>query len=179
LTLWLDPGRIKRELIPNQKLGAPLQKGRKYSIAVSGQWESAQGLAINRLHTKNFITTARDSISPQPLLWKLQLPKEGTLEPLTMTFNEALDYFLLQETVSILNNREEAVKGSIKLSGDEKSLQFVPQQKWQKGKHIIRVASYLEDLAGNSIERPFDRDIRLPKTATVKSFIDKEFEVKD
>ena len=26
LTLWLDPGRIKRDLQPNQKLGSPLQK---------------------------------------------------------------------------------------------------------------------------------------------------------
>jgi hypothetical protein len=179
LTLWLDPGRIKRELIPNQRMGAPLQRGKKYSIAVSGQWKSAQGIAMNGLHTKSFITTSRDSVPPKPYLWNVQPPQEGTAEPLTVILNDALDFFLLQETVSILNSREEKVKGTIKTSADENSFQFIPQQKWQRGKHTIRVASYLEDLAGNSIERPFDRDIRLPKTATVRSFIDREFEIRN
>ena len=27
LTLWLDPGRIKRDLQPNKKLGLPLELG--------------------------------------------------------------------------------------------------------------------------------------------------------
>jgi hypothetical protein len=30
ITLWLDPGRIKRDLQPNLKLGAPLQQSEKY-----------------------------------------------------------------------------------------------------------------------------------------------------
>ena len=32
LTLWLDPGRIKKDLIPNQKLGIPIKNGNSYEL---------------------------------------------------------------------------------------------------------------------------------------------------
>lgn len=177
LTLWLDPGRIKRELIPNQKFGAPLQKGKKYSIVVSGQWKSAQGLATGEIFTKDFITTNRDSVSPQPEVWKLQLPRRGSVEPLNVTPDEALDYFLLQETITILDSRAQRIKGIIKPVENEKSFQFFPKEKWQKGQYSLQVASYLEDLAGNNLERPFDRDIRSSQTAQAKGFFERKFEV--
>jgi hypothetical protein len=177
LTLWLDPGRIKRELIPNQQLGIPLKNGKRYSIVVSGRWKSAQGVAIGKPHTKDFIAFGRDSISPLPASWKLKVAPHGSMQPLLITLNEPLDYFLLQETITILDEKAQPVKGTVRPLQKETSFQFLPQKKWEKGQYHLRVASYLEDLAGNSIERVFDRDIRAPKTAPAGSFIEKSFEV--
>ena len=46
LTLWFDPGRIKRDLIPNQQMGNPLQDGEAYTLHVSGKWKSKNGFVI-------------------------------------------------------------------------------------------------------------------------------------
>ena len=46
LTLWIDPGRVKRDLIRNQKLGAPFEIGKKYKLIVSNRWQSLSGNAL-------------------------------------------------------------------------------------------------------------------------------------
>ncbi len=46
LTIWFDPGRIKRGLIPNRQLGNPLKKGERYRLAIFKRMERCAGLAI-------------------------------------------------------------------------------------------------------------------------------------
>ncbi len=46
LTLWLDPGRIKRDLQPNKSLGAPLTKGNRYTLVVSERWPDELGAGL-------------------------------------------------------------------------------------------------------------------------------------
>lgn len=43
LTLWLDPGRIKRDLGPHQWLGSPLRKNQVYQILISSAWKDQNG----------------------------------------------------------------------------------------------------------------------------------------
>ncbi len=66
LTLWLDPGRIKRDLIPNRALGNPLQKGKTYTLQISAFWRSAEGQALGRTTIKKFVVAERDNESPDP-----------------------------------------------------------------------------------------------------------------
>ena len=79
LTLWLDPGRIKRDLQPNKRLGTPLQTGVSYKVVVSTNWPDAQGATLARGATKSFVTVARDSLSPNPKQWTIQPPKQGSI----------------------------------------------------------------------------------------------------
>ena len=46
LTLWLDPGRIKRELQPNKLLGPPLIKGSHYQLLIDKDWQDAEGILL-------------------------------------------------------------------------------------------------------------------------------------
>ena len=39
LTLWMDPGRIKRDLGPNQLSGTPLQAGNTYTLIIKKNWK--------------------------------------------------------------------------------------------------------------------------------------------
>ena len=43
LTLWLDPGRIKKDLIPNKEKGIPIEDGSKYTITISKDLEDQEG----------------------------------------------------------------------------------------------------------------------------------------
>ena len=64
LTMWLDPGRIKRDLIPNLQKGNPLKKGQQYTLAVAGEWKDEEGLPLKASYTRKFFVGERDSTGP-------------------------------------------------------------------------------------------------------------------
>jgi hypothetical protein len=161
LTVWLDPGRIKRDLIPNRQLGNPLKKAKRYSLNIDGRWKDAQGLPLKQSYTKGFIVSTRDGTSPQPEKWVINIPVAETTGPLHLYFKEPLDYFLLMETIQVVNEKGDLVRGRFQIIDKEKGAEFTPEERWKAGKYRLRIASYLEDLAGNNLNRPFDRDTKL------------------
>ncbi len=175
LTLWLDPGRIKRDLIPNQEMGNPLKKGQQYILAVSPRWENVQGLPLQQAYSKKIFVAGRDSLSPQPGAWAIHSPKAESKDPLKVNAGEPLDYFLLQETMSIIDGQENIVRGTITISDKERGFEFNPAKSWKKGRYKIQVAAYLEDLAGNNLQRLFDRDIQKQPEKKVEEFFERGF----
>ena len=179
LTLWLDPGRIKRDLQPNQRLGAPLQVGAHYQFVVSANWPDQQGASLGQSTTKSFLTVQRDSLSPNPAHWHIHPPQTGSLQPLILSFNEPLDYSLLTETIRVLDTAGKPVMGSWRVGMNEKQSDFKPDKPWQTGQFRLRIESRLEDLAGNNLNRPFDRDITRNQSPTPpKSFVERPFWVR-
>ncbi len=178
LTLWLDPGRIKRDLIPNRKMGNPLQQGKQYTIHISNNWKDAQGLPLRQSFNRQFTAGNRDSISPQPEQWKLQLPAAKTNNKLTLYFGESLDYYLQLETIQVLNEEKKRVAGKKFILENGNGFSFSPEQPWQPGRYYLHVASYLEDLAGNNLNRLFDSDLQVKKIKGDQEFMEREFVIK-
>ena len=179
LTLWLDPGRIKRDLQPNKRLGTPLQTGVSYQVVVSANWPDTQGATLGRGTTKSFVTVPRDSLSPDPHQWAIQPPKQGSIDPLEITFGEPLDYSLLTETLHIIDEEGRALAGKWQPVNEERSGVFNPAMPWKAGPYRLKIESRLEDLAGNNLNRPFDRDITRKNTSpTTRPFVDILFRVK-
>ncbi|MVM33522.1 hypothetical protein GO755_26025 [Spirosoma sp. HMF4905] len=178
LTLWLDPGRIKRDLLPNKRLGAPLQAGSQYQLVVSSAWPDQQGATLAKPTTKSFLAVQRDSLSPAPAQWALAPPASGSVQPLEVAFGEALDYSLLAETLHVFNETGKPVSGSWQIGDNEKLSLFKPDAAWQKGQYRLRIEGRLEDLAGNNLNRPFDRDItRKELQKKSRSFVELAFSV--
>lgn len=159
LTIWLDPGRIKRDLIPNLEMGAPLERSQSYKLLVSPNWEAKNENALDQAYSKQFWVTHRDSISPIPGTWLIDTPTSNTLESLTIEFNEPLDYSLLKEVFSIKSENDSLIEGEYEIGPQEKSIRFVPNISWKPGEYRIQIESRLEDLAGNNLNRPFERDL--------------------
>lgn len=159
LTLWLDPGRIKRDLIPNQKLGNPLVRGRRYRFVVDHSWKSKAGKPLSRTVEKSFVVTSRDEQSPRPTLWRVSQPGAETSDRVSINFGETLDYSLLSDALYILNERQELITGEWIIGKEEKSILFIPVRPWSKGTYTLQVESRLEDAAGNNLTRLFDADI--------------------
>jgi hypothetical protein len=176
LTVWLDPGRIKRDLIPNRELGNPLVKGQKYALIVLPGWRDAAGAATTTEFRKNFVVTGRDSIGPDPENWSLSLPAKKTT-PLIVRFPESLDHYLVQETIRVMNISETEVPGRFITQRNDIGLSFYPEKPWMAGRYYLRVGGILEDLAGNNINRPFDRDLAAVTARQSKDFIDIPFSV--
>jgi hypothetical protein len=177
LTLWLDPGRIKRDLVLNRELGNPLKKSQSYQLVISADWKDTRGMNLFKTYTKNFTAGERDGQMPDINKWELVIPKAGTDEPLVIKTNEPLDHYLLTESVAVLDNKGKMLY-SKNVSGDkDRILKITPLPPWKAGKYQLLVKARLEDLAGNNLNRVFDRDIRKDKQQN-KEWFEREFVVK-
>jgi len=177
LTLWLDPGRIKRDLIPNKELGSPLKQGERYTLQVNKSWQSKNGVLLAKNYSKTFVTINRDEESPDPLTWKVVAPPSNEKQSLEIQFPQPLDYSLVKECVTILNSNGDVVAGEMAVSAEERILRFMPDEPWTKGTFALRIEGRLEDLAGNNLNRPFDRDTNKKNEGTTQEIFTKEFEI--
>ncbi len=159
LTLWLDPGRIKTDLIPNRELGLPLLKGHAYSIHFDSSWRSAQGKALKKSYNKSLVATIRDDKKPSVEDWKLDLPKASSRQALTLHFLEPMDAILITETIVIYDDSRNPVQTLVSVSNNEEKVSYIPTRKWKKGKYTLTVKSILEDLVGNNLNHLFDRNL--------------------
>ena len=171
LTLWLDPGRIKTDLIPNKELGLPIVNGNAYTINISKEFKDANGNPLNQNYSKTIVVKERDSKSPVMNTWIVKTPEANTQNELIIDFKESLDFALALETVKILNADEKVMDGSFTLSDKESILKFQPISEWENGNYTITVDSKLEDLAGNNLNHPFDRDLNADNNQIIETEI--------
>lgn len=178
LTLWLDPGRIKLDLIPNKELGNPLQQGVNYQLVVGKGWKSKQGVAMEATSSKAIYVTGRDDQSPDVQKWTLGIPATGTSEPLIVRFGEPLDRMLAEGAMQVVNDERVPVEGKIVVTEMDQSLQFNPVTAWSEGKYSLVVESRLEDLAGNNLNRLFEVDLsKTPTAKAAKESFEKNFRI--
>ncbi|NEU66717.1 Ig-like domain-containing protein [Spirosoma agri] len=179
LTLWLDPGRIKRDLIPNKRLGAPLHVGNHYRLAVSAGWPDEQGATLAKTTQKLFVTMQRDSLSPRPSHWTIHQPRTDSTQSLELAFGEPLDHSLLAEALHVSTKMGQPIPGKWTIVDEEKGALFKPDQPWKTGQYTVRIDGRLEDLAGNNLNRPFERDMtRKDNLATAYPFVELTFSVR-
>ena len=171
LTLWFDPGRIKRDLQPNLKMGPPLIKGNKYTLLIKKEWQDQDGIQLLDVFRKNFITTQRDSISPDLLDWGISIPKAGTKHNIIIDFKQPMDYLVAKNAIHILDKNKKEVAGTYDIQYGETELAFTPDSTWVKGDYYLQVEERLEDLAGNNLDHLFDNDI----THNTKKKSDREY----
>jgi len=177
LTLWLDPGRIKRDLQPNKAMGSPLQQGASYQILIRKDWRDVEGVPLANDYRQNFVVGLRDSLSPATESWKIHTPKPATTQPLKIELQESLDYVLLKNAVRIHDDKRNVINGDIEIGTEEKILVFIPSVAWNAGKYWVEVESRLEDLAGNNLNRLFDKDLSKPGKGEQKQVYKRSFHV--
>lgn len=159
LTVWFDPGRIKRDLPPHELLGLPLQAGQFYQLVVHQDWQDLNGNSLQENFIKQFRVVESDREMPKTANWKLNLPQSQSQEALIVDFKEPMDAALLEHSLVVLNEKNEMVTGIIELKNQEKVWHFTPIRAWQSGNYTIQIATILEDLAGNNLNRLFDRNV--------------------
>ncbi len=160
LTLWLDPGRVKTDLIPNKELGLPIQKDHNYTVTINPDWKDAQGQTLFRTYTKTLSVGNRDDEKPTTENWSIKKPKKDSNEPLTIQFKEPIDYFLAIESFTVLDSEKNNITGTFSLTNKEYELLFHPKQRLKSGTYYLSVETRLEDLAGNNLNHLFDTDLK-------------------
>ncbi len=159
LTILFDPGRVKQGLRPRQEVGSPLESGREYTLAVDREWPDAEGRPLREAFLKRFRVGPPDHELPALSKWRLRPPKSGGSEPLTVELPEPLDRALLEGLIDVTDPRGNSLPGSIQVGREETRWLFTPREPWKAGRYYLTVGATLEDLAGNTIERPFEVDV--------------------
>ncbi len=158
LTLLLDPGRIKRGLKPNELVGRAIVRGGEYTLRIDAQWVGAEGRELQDSYEKRFRAVPMDETVPDVTTWKTETPSAGTREPLRLRFPEPLDHALLSRVLTVVDATGTKLSGIVATAQNERLWEFVPAADWTAGPHAVEVETILEDLAGNSLGRPFEVD---------------------
>jgi hypothetical protein len=159
LTLLFDPGRIKRGLRPREEEGPVLEAGKQYALIVDRHWPDASGNPLSEAYRKEFMVGPPDETQPDPRRWKIERPAAGTRNRLVVSFPEPLDYAMLQRVINVTGSNDARIDGRVAVEAEERRWTFTPERPWGPGEHRLVVETTLEDLAGNSIERPFEVDL--------------------
>jgi hypothetical protein len=158
LTMTFDPGRIKRGLESNSKMGPPIAEGERYSLVVDRAWPDAQGLPLAADYRKDFRGGPALRMPPDPKQWHLTIPRAGTSAPLVIEFGRSMNYPLLQRMLQVAGPKGRTA-GTIAVNRNETEWQFTPRVPWPAGAHRLLVDADLEDVSGNRINQPFDIDV--------------------
>lgn len=155
LTLLINPGRTKRALGLSEALGPVLMPGRAYTLEIGKGLPDAHGWPLAETVRHRFKTGEFDREQPHVTDWKMTAPDAGRREALTVRFPEPLDHSLAQRVLGV-ERAGEVVPGQASLTEDSRTWSFVPEQPWGSGKYRLVAEGLLEDLAGNSLLRPFE-----------------------
>ncbi len=156
LTLFIDPGRIKREVKPLEEVGPALVNGRRFTLLISGSWKDANGSRMKQAFVKRFTVGPPDRDPPDPRRWAYQAPPIRTREPLAVDFAEPMDSALALRMLHVVDASGRPVPGQPFLAERERLWKFLPLHAWKAGRYTLVVESIIEDLAGNNIGRPFE-----------------------
>lgn len=158
LTMWIHPGRIKQGVNLREESGPVLHPGRVYRLVVTDSLRGLNGLPLETDFIRSLYVTDEDHDCPLPDRWKISVPVAGTRDPLTLNLRESIDHALLHRFITIYAG-DSRVTGDIEVTNNETIWSFTPKDPWGAEKHHVQIDGRLEDLAGNTPLRPFDRDL--------------------
>jgi hypothetical protein len=154
-TVFFDPGRQKRGILPNRQMGPSLVAGKSYTLVVLRKWTDGHGKPLRETFTRRFRVGPPDLSPIDYVRWRITAPVAGTRAPLSVVFPEPLDHGLLMRAIGVRRDGE-AVVGDVRVDGGEAHWTMTPADAWRPGRYELIALSILEDLAGNRIDRAFE-----------------------
>ena len=159
LTLFIDPGRIKRGVRPLEEIGPALEEGKRYTLVLDRDWKDSEGVPLKESFQKTFRVGPPLRQPIDPAEWRISSPASGSRAALTVTFPAPMDHALALRLMKVTRDSGEAVEGLTALENDEHRWTFTPTQPWRRGPHHLAVQTTIEDLAGNNIGKAFEVDL--------------------
>jgi hypothetical protein len=158
LTLFIDPGRIKRGVLPLEEVGPALESGKRYELAIDQAWPDATGSALKATFRKRFAVIEPDREAIDTKQWRIVSPKVMTMEPVKIDFGKAVDHALALRLIYVVRGTE-TIRGKKAVTDNERVWQLTPGEPWKAGEYHVAVQTTIEDLAGNNIGKPFEVDL--------------------
>ena len=93
-TVILDPGRVKREILPNRMMGRPLRRGETITLVVKKDWLDGRGVPLKSEFRRDYRVGPAIERPLNTAEWRIATPPAGTRDALTITFPAPLDHAL-------------------------------------------------------------------------------------
>jgi hypothetical protein len=174
-TLWLHPGRQKTGVNLNEDEGPVLIEGHRYQLRLKQSATTTDGHTLPSDAIYAFTAGPADHAMPDAHRWIVNAPQSGTCDPLTVMFDEPLDWSMLHTSIHLPAN---IATKSIAINDAGTQWQCIPQHAWQAGSYTIEIDPHLEDLAGNNLIQPFEVDTTTSGNASSNEPVKLSFEVK-
>jgi len=156
-TIFFDPGRVKKGILPNLQMGRPLEVGRSVTLVIKREWPDENGLPLKE-EFRRVLRVGPTELEPlDTSTWRIQSPAAGSRDGMVVTFPEPLDHGLLMRALGVTRDGKE-VDGAIGVDQAETRWTFTPMAPWTAGTYQLLALDILEDLAGNQIGRAFEVD---------------------
>ena len=152
-TLFLDPGRVKRGILPNRQSGRAMKAGGRYTLVVKTTWRDENGLPLKEEFRKTYVAGPAAMQGLDSAQWKVQ----AAPATLTVTFPGPLDRGLLMRALGVRRDGRD-VEGESRVEAGERRWVFTPRQPFAPGDYELVALSILEDAAGNQIGKAFEID---------------------
>lgn len=163
LTLLLHPGRIKSGLRSSTRFGGALAQGGDMCLQIDLDRLLDAGLGVVN---HRFVVGAAETRAVDLSLWRLGTVETGSLAPVAIGFDRAMDHFGVMEGLAIVDADGRALQGEMIPAPDGRSALFHPSRPWAAGRQRLMASRDLEDVAGNRVDAAFERS---PDEASAKS----------
>lgn len=173
LTLWFHPGRQKPGVNLNVEIGPVLEEGKRYRLEISGKWRDEQGEPLGETVRHGFAAGPVDERQPQPAEWRVVF----TGGFVRVETGEPLDPESLRKRVTVVDGEGGSLAAEIE--PDATGFRLAPDQPWRPGSYRLLVDPRLEDLAGNSVARPFNVDLEKGTGESSEEAVAIPFEIED
>jgi len=157
LTLFFHPGRIKRDVGPNMKMGSVLKVGKKYRLLVQNTLQDVNRKPLANTFVKEFEVSTPDRTPPVITKWHLSQPEPASKSSLILNSTTPIDHALFTRMLRVVNDNQELVSGRVAVSNSETRWAFTPDEPWAPGMYLLLANPALEDLAGNRLDGVFDK----------------------
>ena len=160
MTVLLDPARIKRGLVeqPSSRV-TRWRSVARIRLVVDGEVRDARGPGCGHRAEREYLIVEDERRRVEPADWVLAAPRVGDHRSVEVAFDRPLDHALLARCLRVTGPDGRGIGGTIGLGPQERSWRFTPTRAWAPGRHRLEVDPIVEDLAGNSVARVFDRDL--------------------
>jgi hypothetical protein len=163
LTVLLDPARIKRGLVPHEQAGYPLRSGTAFRLEVDDGFRDARGVPLAAGAERTYWVGADERRRVDPDAWTVTPPTQHSVEPVMVQFGRSLDHGLLARCLHVAGPDGRPIWGRAEAGPAERWWRLIPSEPWAEGTYCLVVDPILEDVAGNSMRRVFDRDRSRPE----------------
>jgi len=127
LTLLLDPGRIKRGLVPNEEAGYPLIEGVPAVGSIDASFRDASGQRLRSGTERRYEVGPPTRARVDPMRWQHNSPAAGSKDPLTVEFDRPLDHGLLGHSLWVHAATSAPQMGRATIGPSEQSWRFEPE----------------------------------------------------
>jgi hypothetical protein len=129
------------------------------ALVVDRGFRDADGRPLVERATRRYDVGPDLRARVDPHAWEVVTPGPGSRDPLVVRFGRPLDHALLGHCLALHDARGGPLPGAASSADDGASWMFTPRHPWEPVRHRLVVSAMLEDVAGNSVTRVFDRDL--------------------